>query len=899
MTELLRQARSVVLNTKLYRPKPPQQAVVRPRLADELNQCLKRKLAIVSAPAGYGKTTLVSQWLDTVRIPSAWVSLDEQDGDLITFVSYLVAAITLAHPATALETPALLQSPYEVPLGTLADTLIIDMDNLPASLIIVLDDYHLVESEAVNALVERLIRYATPRFHLVIVSRTQPNLALSRLRMDDQMLQLTAGDLAFRLPEAADLLTAVSGRPILPQTVEMLETSTEGWVAGLQLAGITLRGMSSSELQQQVGGYENRLIAEYLAEQVASRIPPDVRDFLLRISVLDEFNADLCAALAEPDEAPAAARATAVSTIRQLQQANLFIVALDDRQEWFRFHHLFRDTLRVLARAEFDVLKLGVLQRRAGAWFAERGRIQSALRFYLAAGDSLAAAQLVEANYHAVLDQEDWRRLERWLQQLPAEMKERPTLLVAQAFMESIRFRLGTMMTFLERAQSSLDGDTTLHHTVREGLQAEIFVLRSLFSYWAQENPEATIHAAEAALSKVDPKHKYARSTAELYYVLGLAASGRVTEALTLIQAGVRSHHADNDIRTMRLLIGECAIGIATNDISGLRRTAETFHQLASAAGRLLSIPWANWVHGYAAYESNDLATAEGYFREVLRSPFSAHVKAVAECFAGLCLVYLAQARMALAGQTLDQFRHFMSAHGQFAFLRVADSLERRIALTDGDVSTLLGKDTLNPDQFENLNLVRHEYPPLMHVAVLIRAATPDHLTQATGILAEARRRAANIHDEHRLSEIGALQALCCAAAGDEAGALAALEDSLNRAARGRLIRLYLDRGPDLVPLLVALRKQGKHTAYINELVAAFAGDSARSRAAPVSGLLTNREMDVLELLARRMSNKQIAAELVLSPMTVKRHIQNLSQKLGATNRREVVALARQKNLLS
>ena len=415
-----------VLATKLYVPPPPPKEVPRPRLIERLNAGLQRKLTLIAAPAGFGKTALVSAWLATCRQPVAWLALDQADHDYTRFLTYLIAALQTISPHIGQGALDALQSPQPPPTEWIMTTLLNDVASSADHFIVVLDDYHVVDARPVDAAISFLVEHLPPQMHLVITTREDPDLPLARLRAQGQLTELRAADLRFTLSETATFLNQGMGFSLSAEDVAALEARTEGWIAGLQLAALSMQGQH--DIPAFIRGFagDQRYVLDYLVEEVLQRQPAPVRSFLLQTAILDRLNGALCDAVTL--QAQGAAR------LEALQRGNFFVVPLDDKRQWYRYHHLFAQVLYAHLLAE-QPDQVPALHRRASEWYEQQGSAAEAIRHALAVGDFKRAANLIEPAVPELRRDRQEAALLGWLQSLPGELvRSRPVLNVGYAW---------------------------------------------------------------------------------------------------------------------------------------------------------------------------------------------------------------------------------------------------------------------------------------------------------------------------------------------------------------------------------------------------------------------------------------------------------------------------------
>ncbi len=879
-----------LLQTKVSPPKLAAYVIERPRLLARMTASLDLPLTIVMAPTGYGKTTLVTGWLETAGVTSAWVSLDEFDNDVVTVVGYILTALSKTAPEAPLSTWDLLHSPQEVPLNVLADSLIRDMARIPGPLVLAVDDYHTMELDAIHELMGRLIRNVPAHVHLVILSRHALPIALTRLRAQGYVNAIGVPELAFTFDEAGMMLNHITSKPLDPQVIDLLRRRTEGWAAGLQLAGLSARSKSSADLSEQLAHLGNGLIVDYLLEEVAALIPTDMQDFLLRTSILDELNADLCNAILLDTGEGGAALPEAHQMLERVVQANLFVVSLDDEHRWFRYHLLMRDLLRRMLAERVPEEEVQRLHRRACTWFAATGQIAPAIKHALAAGDDLTAAQLVEANVETVFRNNDWRLGARWLGMLPASVADRPALLVARATLERIQFRMNNVVTLAQQAETALDeaGASIPAHEQRR-LLGHIDSLRGAAAYWAGD-PETGLRLATSALDRFGNEMSFSAMVSLQQTAFCLAALGESEAAILKLQKQLDNVSPDDGDIVARLLLGMCSVYLSDGHLMALGPTLKSFASAAESANQPLTIGWSQFGLGYLAYEWNDLDGAERHYRNVVDARYGLSTKNVADSYVGLSMTLHAAGRDEEVAQALEDFREYITEGNHTRYMTIAMSLEMRLSAMRTGVASYAGAPTFEAP----LNLSFQECPALTAAQLLLMSGSAEELTRAGTILKDASLYAARLHDKRRLIAIYALTAMRWQALGNMDKAVSNMRASLNISSRGRYIRTYVDLGDTLIPCLEAVREQDLHVDYINDLLQALQRDDAPHAIID----LTNREMDVLERMAQRKSNKEIASDLFLSPQTVKTHAQNMYRKLGATNRREAVEIGRHRGLI-
>jgi LuxR family transcriptional regulator, maltose regulon positive regulatory protein len=897
-----------VLETKLRRPSASALLVRRPRLLEHLAASLDRRLILVSAPAGYGKTALISQWLDSADARHAWLSLDEHDNDLATFLRYLVAAIrAVCHDAMgAIE--QLLKAPTLLPPVRLADALLQDMAALPEPFILTLDDYHAINAPELHALMARLVEHLPAHLHLVLITRADPPLPLDRLRGRQQLGEVRAAELRFSSEETRLLLQQVLGSGVSEETAALLEEGTEGWAVGLHLAAISLRDRSDpAGFARQIAQHGHQAVTEYLLSEVLAGLPPGQRDYLLQTSLFDRF----CATLIDAALIPLAGDGTSLSGddfLRAIRRSNLFVVSLDDEGTWFRYHHLFQSLLRARLRQHYTDADIKAMHARSSPWFAAQGLVDEAVIHALKSGDRAGAARLVEEQVHPALDRENWHQFEHWIRLLPPEIRQRPRLLTAEAWLHVLRYQFTAAASLLDIAEGIIVAEPAAVRGSESLVRGEINVLRAMIAYY-EGDFKRTAELTQAALGQLGPETLYATGQASLYYIWGLQASGEIDRAIEFAHRQLETYGLQANALTLRVLLVLVNTYYEMADLPRMQETAAIYREMAQQSGLGASLAWVHYMQGWLHYQCDDLAAAEQSYRALAGMDAAAHAKALVDGHVGLVLTSLAQGHPGEARAAIAALRQRLIERDMLMLTCVVDSLEQRVALSVEPGSSL---DWSPGATSASVPVDFWEQPMLTQARTLLAAGSPDALAQAAELLADCRSRALARSSNRRLIEVGALQALVLAAQGHEAGARAALQEAVERAAPGGALRLLVDCGPGLIGSLQKLQAAGIAPRYVQKVLAALgvpaaaptvrmsrpgAPRSATGPEAPAE-LLTNRETDVLILLAERLPDKEIAERLVLSPVTVKKHTQRIYRKLGVDNRRAAVAQARRLGLL-
>ena len=903
-------ARSLI-HTKLNRPRVAAQLVDRPRLDDLLN--VGRPLTIVTAPAGYGKTTLISDWAERCGLRYVWLSLDTGDNDPAVFLSYLIAALAKLFPALQQEYAAGARLPTAGASFALVHKLADDLDKIEESFVLVLDDYHVIKEPAIHLFLSELLHYPPVNLRLVVASRVDPPLPLASMRAHNQLTEIRTRELRFTSEEAADYLAQELDQPLDAAIVENLLDSTEGWITGLHLAGILLRNRDKIQGAQLFQGH-NRLAIDYLAAEVLAQCTPQVRTFLLKTSILQRMCPELCdAVLAGVDDRPASRQ-----IFDQLEQEDLFLTSLDDSRQWYRYHHLFRQLLLQWLRSKASSAEIQALNAAASRWCSDHNLVGEAIRYALAAGDTVGAGALIEQSRTTVMNQEDWQQLEEWLHLLPrSAIDASPHLLVAEAWLLQKYDALTQVPERLDLAEETLDL-CDLPEMAKSELRGEIDALRSQ-QYYASGDIMRAYQAARRALDRLPLAKTSARGLAWLYIGAGVFGSAGLQAALDALAAARDEDRALRTAVTGRRLAAECFLYWMAADLLSLKEAAEELMELARRNHWRESMAWALYFRGNAQYALNDLAAAADDYTEVLNQRHSAPGFAFVHCAFGLASVLQAQGNEQGAIDVVQMARDYGRQIGNEPIQHTVTAFQASLAARQGRLDEANTWAVGAGRIVQSLPMPHFFAPGVAIAAILVRVGRPACLVEAEQMLDHMERLLTATHNRRCLVDIFILKALMWHTRRRQPEALAALAQAIVLAQPGRMVRPFLDASGDLDALLPHLSPGTEQSGFVEHIrserrrsvhTGADAMPDRVHTAAPAIAavprevfvqpqhpdlieLLTLRELQVLRLLAVRLTNKEIAQALGISVGTVKQHTRSVFSKLHADNRRDAIVQAR------
>ncbi|MGW8177988.1 MAG: hypothetical protein ACWGQW_04240, partial [bacterium] len=669
---------SNLISTKLQRPRLTSDHIPRPRLYTRFDR--QRRLTLVSAPAGYGKSTLVSSWLETLDCPAIWLSLDENDSDLAVFLSYFIAAIQTEFPDIGANTLAMLNSAQKLPLETVATSLINELNQIKLDYVLVLDDYHLIQDKLVHDLSAKILHQPPQTLHLVLTSRIDPPLALASLRARGQVGEIRALDLSFNSEETADLVNRLLGMSIDEATVTSLEARSEGWVTGLRLAILSRNDLGDSDPVLDDIRVSNRYVTDYMMSSVFSLQKPDVRQWLIYTAVLDRFCPQLVEAVCLPGDQVERADLNGESFIDRIVRANLFVIPLDQDHQWFRFHHLFQQFLQSELQRNFSTDDVSRLHLRASDWFARNGFVDEALRHAITAGDFSTAGQIVERYRHVPLNEDKWYVLSRWLSQLPEEtVQQRPALLLAKAWVSNYQSAFWTIPPILEAVENSLEVDAA-----DESLLGEVDFFKGILLYWEGQG-EAAMASLNSALERIPGVDLGARNEVETYYAIASQISGKGKEVVQAYEK-ILFDAKPEGTRYLRLLGSVILVHLLSGKLARAEQATQRLADMGARTNDAYVSSWTAYMLGYCHYQWNNLDKAITYFKAANEQKYALDNNAPVDVYAGLAFSYQAVRQSHQASKTMNELLAFVQKANNPTFRKLALSAQARLALLQGNL---------------------------------------------------------------------------------------------------------------------------------------------------------------------------------------------------------------------
>jgi LuxR family maltose regulon positive regulatory protein len=917
-----------ILTTKLHIPPLRHNLVPRQQLLERLDQGLHRKLTLVSAPAGFGKTTLLGEWIQRLEAGGAppvkvgWTSLDDGDNDPARFSAYLAAALQRTGESIS---PAGGDT-FEVVGSILQESHLVKLINQvaahPQPLVLVLDDYHVITSQVIHDAVTFLVDHLPENLHLVLATRADPPLPLARLRAGGDLIELRQSDLRFTAEEAAAFLNNVMHLDLSVQDVAALETRTEGWIAGLQMAALSLQGHSPhptarSEFVRAFTG-SHRFILDYLVEEVLEQQPPALHEFLLKTSILERLTGPLCDAILDEGPSSFVCRPSSSSQeiLEHLESANLFIVPLDEERRWYRYHRLFSDLLRKrLWQTSPDLVP--ALHRQASAWHEKHGLMAAAIDHALAGHDFERAVILIEESVEATLMRSEVTTFLNWVERLPEELvRARPTLCFFHAW---ALLMSGHSPRVLEQRLADIASVEDAPEVA--GVMAARMTAFRAYIMLFRANTRAAAELCQQSLEYLPESDLFLRSIVAWILSLARLDDGNLQDGKQALQEVARmGQETGNSLIAVTALCHQAELQTRQGRLHRARETLERALQLATdSQGRRLPIASEALIGlGKLEREWNHLEAATDYLVESIELAKQWSEMAAFDAYFPMASIRLAQGDVKGAREAIETAR-LIAQRSEATEMDdlVADLQQTYFFVTQGDVAGAMRwaearglvpgispEPRPGPDEgqdYVSARLRKYEHLMLARLFIL-QGRTAEALDLLEALLDQAKQRG-------RIDlaiEIQILRALARQEEGGDAQAIEALAEALSLAEPGGYLRIFLDKGEAMARLLRQAASRGIAPAYVAKLLAALGRpESAESgaepshpHAQPLIEPLSERELEVLRLLANGMSNPEIADELVVAVSTVRSHCKSIYGKLDVHKRWDAVQRAQELGLI-
>ena len=884
-----------ILRTKLHRPRTYGDLVVRDRLMGKLDRGLNFPFSLICAPAGYGKSTLISQWLDTVDKPQAWISLDRSLNEIRIFLDYLTTAIGEAIPESCPRTIALLGQTSLPPLSVLSATLCSELDSLQEPLILTLEDYHCITAVEVHSQVDDLLKHVPEALHLSIISRIDPPLIVGRLRANRKMTEIRMKHLRFTRDELIQYFEGALGIAFSESQIDKLHSFTEGWPVAMQLASLAMHDREDRADAIQSFGQRNRDVEGYLFEEVLGGLPEGARMCLARISILDRFCSPLCAALCHVEGSENLGEGDFQGL---LKSTGLLRIPLDDEDKWFRFHHLLQDVLKSFLERNMGREEIAHLHLKAAKWLEDHECLEEAIEQYLRASKQDEVVRMIKAHRYAFANKELWLRLIQWLDKLPPNLIEvDPELLHLRSRKHDFLSNYGEAIADMDLALELLDSSDYTPGEKRR-IKAEVNSMYCAFLLHAGMGQQS-LEMLEGSLRDLPEVAGNQRVYALMVQAGALQMVGRQQEALEKTKAALQDPLNLNPEYRARILQGLCYNYWMAADPIQLKESAKALNNICKDTHLPESESVGQYFQGAAFYQLNELKEARLAIQHIAEDPFCPsflmHVMGVEIKVMSL----LALGENLRAQEYADRLQREMLSLGRTTFLPYAEALVARADLVAGNHAKAL-KWAISYTISPNPPVYHFSVPELTVIYCFLCDGSSSSLKKAEVLLRDmhafftANNNNRFLIETHLLSVI-LNHHLDCPEQSEKS-----LEEAVSLGEGGDLVRVFVDQGPIIAHYLNRLKAKGATLQYASKILAAFMSNDGKQNGYDILNEhtqqliepLSKRELEVLELIGKGNTNKEIGASLFIATATVKRHAESIYGKLGVSNRRSAVEKA-------
>lgn len=893
----LYQADNDLIETKLHVPQLPEDHVHRQRLVSILTKNIGISLQTVTAPAGYGKSTLVSCWLLKQQFPYSWISLDERDNDLRQFITYFVHAVQRLIPGSMSNSLTLLKAANLPPVPVLATLLVNEIEQIKLDFILAIDDFHCITEKNINDLVAELLRHPPKSMHLIVVSRTEPFLPLGKLRAQGLLAEIRLQDLRFTDQETAMFLQTMLKHDFALSDSYSLNKKAEGWITGIRLAALSL--LHRNDVNSIIGELEKggQYVMEYLFHEVLASQPENLRRHLACASLFDRFCAPLFETICPSDKNED--DLVGWEFIKLLKKNNLFLIPLDNDGFWYRFHHLFQDLLKKQVQRHFSPDEIATLHAKASGWFADNDLIEEAIRHSLNAGDIDGAVRLIELHRQKIHNNDQWYILEKWLSMFPETViQEFPELLVVRMWVFYHHFNIPALPAVIDDLERQMNNSTE-----KRALLGEIHFFKGYLLYFQNDGLGSLQHLQDA-LNMIPEANKEVRGQVELLYGLASQMLGKKNKAMSRLHELLTTSQRDRSAGKTRLLIMPVYLHILSGDLPEARIANQQLFDFSCKGKYLYAEAWSLYLHGLICFFQNDLDQAIAYFRQAIHNKYVLHTRATVDSMVGLCLAYQAKGESDMARSSSQELLDYVSLLHDPVYTMIARLSQIRLSIQQGLLQPAVKWRQQVSSAGENM-IWWLEIPRISYCRALLADGAQINLEQAATSLAEILLQNEANHNICQMIQVLPLLALVQRKLGNREEALVLLGRAVGLAEEGVWIQPFVELGEPMKEMLLQLHNQNIESLFVDQLVGSFPDESQKAagmadehqspaRLTPDSlsplESLTSREEEILELLVQGLANKVIAQKLFVSIDTVKTHLRNIYKKLNVTSRLQAVA---------
>ena len=882
-----------ILQTKLHRPPIMDDYIIRQQLVDQLENSILKPLSIISAGAGYGKSTTVSQWLEQSRFVNSWLSLDDDHNDLRTFLFYLCAAIEKTFPDSLENTKNLFSGGKLPPVKVIATTLINEIFDIKQDFILVLDDYHVIREKKIHQLLDEWLRFPPTNVHLTIITRRDPPLNIATLSNSGRITHIRMDDLSLANDEISSLFNKLLGIELNDQNIERLQDKTEGWIIGLRLISMMLKDQQNVDaILQELEGSLNS-ISDYLISEVLSIQPKNVQTLLMESSILNSFSAELIDAVRGTKDKGESNSVSGAELIQLMIQSNMFLIALDTEQLWYRYNHLFQQVLRTQLLQQRTTKEINKIHLKASQWFETNNYFDTAIAHAIEGGDSKRALRIIIENWEEFIEEGDWLSVEKWLTNIPKEkITKLPSLLFIRLWIIVERHRIEEIPALVAMIEENVGS----FNDTEAGYLA---FAKCLISYFKGE-AQAALGYAEQALKLIPKKHIVFRAHTYAWWTVSMQALGQGEDAIQDARNALKNiDFPGKFIQLVQYTLHPNFVFHMGADLPSLRLGIEEFFNIPNIHYYKRGMGW--YFLGSISWWSFDLEGTIRDFKYLSGHRYQIRPRLSVEAYICTALALQGLNRPDEARQVMEQGLKFDKETNNPTISSVMASGMVRLNLAQGKMKNTKGWLNATKDaKFDASMLWWVEVPAITRCRALIALGTPQKLGEALELLQRYKDYAESIFNKLRIIEIVVLQAQAHLKSGQNSEAKAALKHGLELAAPGEFIRPFIEFGEKGADLLKELKEENITPAFIEDILSEVKRqqetvsissvpptESKEQKANP--NVFTRRELEILQCVAEGLRNQEIADRLFNSEETIKKHVYNMFKKADVKNRMRLV----------
>jgi LuxR family maltose regulon positive regulatory protein len=896
-----------ILFTKLHRPQTASEYVNRTKIIQQLENNIEKPLSIVSAPAGYGKSVTVSQWLEQTRALYAWISLDEEHNDLRTFLAYITAAIEKISRGSLEKTSTFLNAATLPPLNVILTSLINELDLIEQQFILVLDDYHKISDNTVHQLIEEILRFPPENMHLSILSRVVPPLDIKSLRANDRLTLIQMKDLCFNESETTDLYKNLLAVELKSETTKLLLDITEGWIVGLKLLSFMIDDPDNIEEIIKTEQGDLHLISEYLISEILSKQSTEIKKILLSSSILNRFCSELLDVLNPEEISDGSITINSTEFIQKLIDLNLFIIPLDEEQRWFRYHHLFQAQMQGLLKKERSNDEIKNYHLKASHWFEDHGLLEESMHHAVAIDDYKRAAKIVNTHRIGLLNKDNWKELERLISNIPESIiSDNLDLLLARVYVLLYRADFAKLPGAVEKMEELIDDKIT--NSVQIG---EFNFFKGYISFVVKNLMEEALECFNLGMKLIPEEAAEPLALTELHFACVSQIIGRLKSANKLLEKKLSGSEKIDVIRRNRLLQGYLMANIAEADLRNVKKYIPYSLDVSRESKMVDAIGMSLELTGMYYLRRGEWKQAIKYHSEVLDIKYSTHSRAVIDSMTELVVAYLITGQQKKSLEVLNLMENFVQDMGEYYYQFLFSCKIRYYILIDDKAKLSELLQQLSAPVLADF-VFWFDIPAISFCQALLFEGSKKNLLLAEEKINELIEVTSMQNNIIHLLEAYSLQATLFIKTHEMNKAGEALIKSLDLAESSEIISYYVEIGDDLLELLVQLKGKGEKPELIDKILveikkkkqfaAAIQPEFTVSKKIKIEESdvesVSIRERQILQLIAKGLRNKEIAEKFFISPLTVKKQIYNLYKKLDVSSRIKAVEKAKEMDII-